>query len=134
MKKIVLALFLLAANFSIVQRNFTIEKATMPSQYGFYTEYYFGVQSKSNQEITYLSPTYQHLMIQEVQSKEGKQLITKGEIQEVLNQRFSEDQIALNIFPYDYIWVDDEVLQFTANGKSNKYAVQYDVVNKKIVK
>lgn len=134
MKKIVLALFLLAANFSIAQRNFTIEEATMPSQYGFYTEDYVGVQWKSNQEITYLSPTYQHLMIQEVYSKEGKQLITKGEIQEVLNQRFSEDQIALNIFPYDYIWVDDEVLQFTANGKSNKYAVQYDVVNKKIVK
>lgn len=134
MKKIVLALFLLAANFSIAQRNFTIEEATMPSQYGFYTEDYVGVQWKSNQEITYLSPPYQHLMIQEVHSKEGKQLITKSEIQEVLNQTFSEDQIALNIFPYDYTWIDSETLQFTVSGKANKYAVQYDVVNKKIVK
>lgn len=133
MKKIFLAAFLLTAFFTNAQRNFTIQEATFPQQYGFAVESLVNVQWKDNQNITYLDAKYQNLWIRNVMEQESKLYLSAKELQIKLNEQLHQ-KISLTRFPYSYKWVSSQVIEIVVPSDDHNYKVLYDVVTQKVVK
>lgn len=133
MKKIVLAAFLLTATFSQAQRNFTIQEATSPQQFGFSVENIAGAQWKDDQHITYLDAKYQNLMIRNVQTNKIKTFLSAETLQAKVNASLTTD-LSIKRIPFSYSWITSSVMEFTVMGAEKNYKIQYDVAQEKVVK
>ncbi|MFB9119712.1 DPP IV N-terminal domain-containing protein [Bergeyella porcorum] len=133
MKKITIFAFLLSGFWGFSQRNLTIAEATSGAYTSFRAENIVAPQWKNDKAFTHLSNDYQQLMVASADTNwKSNALLSKNDIQEALKQKFPSDTFSLNIFPYEYEWLSDGVIQFKVASKSHQYDVIYDSNSKKI--
>ena len=132
MKKIVLAAFLLSAFITQAQRNFTIQEATSPQQYGFAVQNVPGIKWKDDNNITYLDAKYQDLLIRNIVSNGINTLVTAENLNTKLQEVINDSSLKISRFPFSYEWKNVNTLEFVVAGKEKKYKVQYNVDTGKV--
>lgn len=135
MKKIIL-LYISCLTLSVfAQRKLTIEEATYGAYTTFSVENLNGLQWRDNENFTYLSKDYQSLMHRNASGRESETpFLTKSALENSIKKFISDETITLNIFPYDYKWMDNNTLHFNVNGKEKKYVICYDIQNQVVKK
>ena len=133
MKKL-LWLFLLAGMAATAQKNLTIQEATSAQYQAFAPKGLVAPHFRPNTHtITYLDNSYQNLMARTEESQWAETvLVSKEELASALKVKFTTDNFALKMFPYDYSWKDKSTLLLHIESEKGNYLVAFDVDKKAI--
>ncbi|UYW02324.1 DPP IV N-terminal domain-containing protein [Flavobacterium agricola] len=133
MKKYSFLLVLLATHLGFAQRTLTIQEATLSSS-AFSVENLNGIKwSKNDNTVSYLDASYQNLIVQSAVTQRNETIATKSDIEKALKNALPNETFALKTFPYNYNWVNYNLITFTVASEQNKYIVEYNTNTKNIL-
>lgn len=133
MKKYTYLLAILCSSYSFAQRIFTIEEATLGNR-AFNVENLNAVKwSKNENTITYLDPTYQNLIAQSAVTSRNEIISTKNDIEQALQKALPKETFTVKMFPYNFEWINYNIIKFEIASTQNNYIIEYNVNTKNIL-
>ena len=133
MKKYTFLLAILSSVVSFGQRVLTIEEATLGNR-AFNVENLNAVKwSKNDNTITYLDNTYQNLIAQSAVTRRNETIATKLDIEQALKKALPNQAFSLKTFPYNFDWIEYNIIKFEVASSQNNYIVEYNINTKNIL-
>lgn len=131
MKKLLFALLISSSTCVYAQRSFSIDETVYgPSK--------FAPQSlsatqwmKNSDTFTHLDESYKNLIVRDAKNNwDPAVLISLSDIQQAIASSISNDKVVLNRFPFQYKWMDNNILAFDLPSEKYTYTIYYDPATK----
>lgn len=133
MKKYTFLLAILCSGYSFAQRVLTVEEATLGNR-AFNVENLNALKwSKNDNTITYLDNTYQNLIAQSAVTRRNETIATKSDLEQALKKTLPNQTFVIKSFPYNFEWMNYNVIKFEIASNQNNYIIEYNINTKNIL-